>query len=342
MSPGIAATQSIVLPILGEDASDWKDGLAHAATWATKITHARKAYPELDQKLTPFIHQCTAPGALKVLNSLLAGKGKEQVAEEYEASELAILDPPVLNAENVQQLATFHNDWLELILQGCAASEQLILVRKIQEIDFPTPDGDAYTFKETSPFIARLYKLFQDIPADRRDETEDCKEIREAVYRQIPVPIRNLLRNQRAGDGADDTWVTICEALAKNAHEAERAAPVVEAFSYRPERSLKRRRIANEQDQKFTAITAVNVLNPSKDARHLEQDDEQITCEDCKTKFKFTKGEQEFYQSKGLTKPKRCKACRTMAAAKIRAAAKIPSDRLANAMDREKAQTPGK
>ena len=237
MSPGIAATQSIVLPILGEDASDWKDGLAHAATWATKITHARKAYPELDQKLTPFIHQCTAPGALKVLNSLLAGKGKEQVAEEYEASELSILDPPVVNAENVQQLATFHNDWLELILQGCAASEQLILVRKIQEIDFPTPDGDAYTFKETSPFIARLYKLFQDIPADRRDETEDCKEIREAVYRQIPVPIRNLLRNQRAGDGADDTWVTICEALAKNAHEAERAAPVVEAFSYRPERS---------------------------------------------------------------------------------------------------------
>ena len=79
MSPGIAATQSIVLPVLGEDASDWKDGLAHAASWATKITHARKAYPELDQKLTPFIHQCTAPGALKVLNSLLAGKGKEQV-----------------------------------------------------------------------------------------------------------------------------------------------------------------------------------------------------------------------------------------------------------------------
>ena len=42
-----------------------------------------------------------------------------------------------------------------LILQGCAVSEQLILVRKIQEIDFPTPYGDTYTFRET----------FQDIPS---------------------------------------------------------------------------------------------------------------------------------------------------------------------------------
>ena len=69
----VAATKSIVLPVLGEEASDWKDGLAHAAAWATKMTHARKAYPELDQKLTLYKHQCAAPGTLKVLNSLLAG-----------------------------------------------------------------------------------------------------------------------------------------------------------------------------------------------------------------------------------------------------------------------------
>ena len=82
MSPGIAATQSIVLPVLGEGASDWEDGLAHVATWATKITD-------------------------------------EQVAEEYEASELAILAPPVLNTENAQQLATSHNDWLESAAPRC-------------------------------------------------------------------------------------------------------------------------------------------------------------------------------------------------------------------------------
>ena len=117
---------------------------------------------------------------------------------------------------------------------------------------------------------------------------------------------------------------------------------MVEAFAYRPERSLKRRKIANDQDQKFTSITAVNVLNPSKDvsnALQSQQDAKKITCDDCKTTFDFTKGEQEYYQSKGLTEPKRCKACRTKAAAQrqeTRAATKTASDRLATAIEREK------
>ena len=38
--------------------------------------------------------------------------------------------------------------------------------------------------------------------------------------------------------------------------------------------------------------------------------DETLTCRDCKEDFKFTVGEQEFYEKKGLAnKPTRCKAC---------------------------------
>ncbi len=41
--------------------------------------------------------------------------------------------------------------------------------------------------------------------------------------------------------------------------------------------------------------------------------DRTLTCRDCGTAFIFTAGEQDFYQSKGLTnQPGRCPECRTL------------------------------
>lgn len=38
--------------------------------------------------------------------------------------------------------------------------------------------------------------------------------------------------------------------------------------------------------------------------------DEVIVCADCRSEFTFTESEAAFFASKGLTKPRRCKACR--------------------------------
>lgn len=38
--------------------------------------------------------------------------------------------------------------------------------------------------------------------------------------------------------------------------------------------------------------------------------DQQITCGDCGASFTFTEGEQQFYATKGLSAPQRCKDCR--------------------------------
>ena len=38
--------------------------------------------------------------------------------------------------------------------------------------------------------------------------------------------------------------------------------------------------------------------------------DQQIVCRDCGANFTFTDGEQEFYASKNLSAPQRCKDCR--------------------------------
>lgn len=38
--------------------------------------------------------------------------------------------------------------------------------------------------------------------------------------------------------------------------------------------------------------------------------DEVLTCLDCGREFIFTAGEQRYFWSKGLSEPKRCKACR--------------------------------
>ena len=39
-------------------------------------------------------------------------------------------------------------------------------------------------------------------------------------------------------------------------------------------------------------------------------EDLELTCDDCGATFTFTAGEQEFYDQKGFTVPKRCGACR--------------------------------
>lgn len=38
--------------------------------------------------------------------------------------------------------------------------------------------------------------------------------------------------------------------------------------------------------------------------------DQQIVCVDCQQSFVFSEREQEFFQEKGFSLPKRCKACR--------------------------------
>lgn len=42
-------------------------------------------------------------------------------------------------------------------------------------------------------------------------------------------------------------------------------------------------------------------------------EDRKVKCEKCGEEFVFTAGEQEFYQEKGFTDPKKCKACRDAA-----------------------------
>lgn len=38
--------------------------------------------------------------------------------------------------------------------------------------------------------------------------------------------------------------------------------------------------------------------------------DQQLACRDCGAPFTFTAGEQQFYASKNLSAPQRCKDCR--------------------------------
>jgi len=46
----------------------------------------------------------------------------------------------------------------------------------------------------------------------------------------------------------------------------------------------------------------------------LSYEDRTLTCRECGAEFIFTAGEQQFYQSKGLTNtPSRCQPCRQLA-----------------------------
>lgn len=39
-------------------------------------------------------------------------------------------------------------------------------------------------------------------------------------------------------------------------------------------------------------------------------EDKTLTCADCSQPFTFSAGEQQFYQERGMSEPKRCKECR--------------------------------
>ncbi|MBN2186016.1 MAG: zinc-ribbon domain-containing protein [Dehalococcoidia bacterium] len=47
------------------------------------------------------------------------------------------------------------------------------------------------------------------------------------------------------------------------------------------------------------------------DYRHHFRD-KVLHCCDCRQSFVFTAGEQAYFQSKGLSAPKRCKSCREL------------------------------
>jgi len=42
----------------------------------------------------------------------------------------------------------------------------------------------------------------------------------------------------------------------------------------------------------------------------VEKTDRTITCKDCRQPFNFSLGEQQFFESRQLHDPVRCKACR--------------------------------
>ena len=42
----------------------------------------------------------------------------------------------------------------------------------------------------------------------------------------------------------------------------------------------------------------------------MASEDYDITCADCQQPFNFSTSEQEFYETKGFSVPKRCKSCR--------------------------------
>ena len=39
-------------------------------------------------------------------------------------------------------------------------------------------------------------------------------------------------------------------------------------------------------------------------------EEKTLTCADCGQPFQFSAGEQQFYQERGMSEPKRCKPCR--------------------------------
>lgn len=48
----------------------------------------------------------------------------------------------------------------------------------------------------------------------------------------------------------------------------------------------------------------------TKPSIHSKYQDQTLFCVDCESNFTFTAEEQQFFYSKGLSTPKRCKPCR--------------------------------
>ena len=87
--------------------------------------------------------------------------------------------------------------------------------------------------REIAPYTAALQALFEPLPADLRESMTSNQETRDAVYRKLPISIRNLIKNLRehSSDDLEDTWITICDRLAECATLAEKAERVVAAFA---------------------------------------------------------------------------------------------------------------
>ena len=49
---------------------------------------------------------------------------------------------------------------------------------------------------------------------------------------------------------------------------------------------------------------------PAAEEAQASEGDKTLNCEECGKDFTFTAGEQEFYEEKGFTPPKRCQDCR--------------------------------
>lgn len=58
-----------------------------------------------------------------------------------------------------------------------------------------------------------------------------------------------------------------------------------------------------------------------------EFNDTVITCLDCGQDFTFEVGEQRYFWSKGLSEPKRCKACRMIRKRSIVSIMEEPDER---------------
>ena len=101
------STTSIEVGILGENVDDWKNGLAHAAKWCRDISYVLKAHPSLAD-VALVVTQYTAPGALKTLNTLLRGIGKDEVSEEYPES----LNLTATTNAAITARRQFHEQWL--------------------------------------------------------------------------------------------------------------------------------------------------------------------------------------------------------------------------------------
>jgi CxxC-x17-CxxC domain-containing protein len=65
---------------------------------------------------------------------------------------------------------------------------------------------------------------------------------------------------------------------------------------------------AAPQDEAKEAST--EEAQPAEEAAPAADGDKSLPCEECNKDFIFTAGEQEFYEEKGFTPPKRCPDCR--------------------------------
>ena len=65
-----------------------------------------------------------------------------------------------------------------------------------------------------------------------------------------------------------------------------------------------------EESTEETAPQKEEEQQPAAEEAQASEGDKTLNCEECGKDFTFTAGEQEFYEEKGFTPPKRCPDCR--------------------------------